>query len=389
MSDEKSWTMSAVGDVFLDRENPEHAFARSQHIFQMSDLVFGNCEGVYTEAPHFAPSAGWRLYTKPENAVPLRDAGFDVMSLANNHTIDAGYSGLSETVSLLAGLGIKTIGAGSNAREARRPVCFERGDARVGFLAYSSVYPPGYEAKAASPGLAALRIHSHYYFPDWDAYGHIEPGVRPHVRTFPYPEDLDSLRSDIRALKDTADLAVVSFHWGVSAQPAVLTDYERTLAHCAIDSGADVILGHHHHYLRAVEIYKEKPIFYGLGHFGFTNSKLLEDVDEVTFAKIKQLFGKHGIYPRDGYPLLPFHPDARMTMIAVLAVDGAKLGSFGLIPCMINADSQPVPVSPDSPEWDQVLGYMNQLSQLAGLETHYRSAGEWAPGVSWIRPFQK
>ena len=93
--------------------------------------------------------------------------------------------------------GIRTVGAGLDAAAAHAPAFAERAGIRVGFLAYASVYQAGYEARKGVPGLAAMRIHSHYYIPDWDAYGRVEPGVAPQVRTIPYPEDIDKLRVQI------------------------------------------------------------------------------------------------------------------------------------------------------------------------------------------------
>jgi poly-gamma-glutamate capsule biosynthesis protein CapA/YwtB (metallophosphatase superfamily) len=180
------------------------------------------------------------------NGAALRDAGFHVMACANNHILDAGYEGLADTLSLLRRQGIETVGAGADAAAAHAPVVFERAGVRIAFLGYASVYQAGYEARKAVPGLAPLRIHSHYYIPNWDAYGKGEPGAPPQVRTVPYPEDLEKLRTQVGEVKRAADLVVVSLHQGQASRPAILTDYERTLAHAAVDCGADVVLGHHH-----------------------------------------------------------------------------------------------------------------------------------------------
>jgi len=251
----KTWLLGGIGDVFLNRPDPERAFDRCQASLRAFDLLFANCEGAFTDRPQYAPSAGWRVVSGLRNAAPLGPAGFHVLSLANNHTLDAGHVGLADTSAALRGQGIATAGAGEDLAAARRPAILERAGVRVAFLAYSSVYQPGYEARAKVPGLAAMRVHSHYYIPDWDAYGKVEPGVRPQVRTVPYPEDMEVLAASIAQAKTQADLVVASFHWGTASAPAVLLDYERILGHAAVDAGADAVFGHHHHYLRGVELY--------------------------------------------------------------------------------------------------------------------------------------
>jgi hypothetical protein len=245
-----------------------------------------------------------------------------------------------------------------------------RGGVRVGFLGYASVYQVGYEARKGVPGLAALRVHSHYYIPDWDAYGKVEPGAPPQVRTIPYPEDLETLCAQVGELKRAVDLVVVSLHQGQASRPAILTDYERVLSYAAIDAGADVVLGHHHHFLRGIEIYAGKPIFYGLGHFVFDLPGLDAALTPLELAKLHAM-GEYAIYPRPGYPLSPFHPDARMTMVALCCYDGATLVSAGFVPCVINGANHAVPVAPESAEGRAVLRYMEEISSVAGLATRY------------------
>jgi poly-gamma-glutamate capsule biosynthesis protein CapA/YwtB (metallophosphatase superfamily) len=368
------WVFGAVGDVFINRPDPTDAFRRSATLLRQIDLVFGNCEGAFTDRPHFAPSAGWRVVAPEVNGAGLRDAGFHVMACANNHSLDAGHEGLADTLSLLQRQGIATVGAGPDAAAAHAPAVLERAGLRIAFLAYASVYQAGYEARKAVPGLAALRIHSHYYIPDWDAYGKVEPGAPPQVRTVPYPEDLEKLCTQVGAAKRAADLVVVSLHQGQASRPAVLTDYERVLARAAIDCGADVVLGHHHHFLRGIEVYAGKPIFYGLGHFVFDLPGLDTALTPVELAKLHAM-GEYAIYPRPGYPLSPFHPDAGMTMVALCCYDGANLVSAGFVPCVINGANHAVPVAVESAEGRAVLRYMHEISRAAGLATRYRGGG--------------
>ena len=93
------------------------------------------------------------------------------------------------------------------------------------------------------------------------------PGVAPPVASVPNGVEVDAMMSDIAEAKRQADVVLASFHWGDATRPTVLTDHEWRTARSAIDAGADVVVGHHHHVLRGVEVYRGKPIFYGLGNF--------------------------------------------------------------------------------------------------------------------------
>jgi poly-gamma-glutamate capsule biosynthesis protein CapA/YwtB (metallophosphatase superfamily) len=374
------WALAAVGDVFVNRPDPLLAFEHCAPVLRKFHLVFGNLEGAYTDTPHFAPSSGWRVVAPKHNGAGLREAGFDVLACANNHTVDAGHEGLLDTLELMRSQGIVAVGAGRDAEEAYAPAIIDVQGVRVGILAFASVYQAGYEARRHVPGIAALRIHSHYYIPDWDAYGRVEPGGVPQVRTFPWPEDIDQLRSSIARLRERADVVVVSHHWGQAGRPAVLTDYERVLGHASIDAGADVVLGHHHHFLRGIEIYKGRPIYYGLGHFVFDLPGLEMALTPTELQKLRAM-GEYAIYPREGFPLSPFHEEARMTMIAVCRFRGARLQSFGFVPCLINGQNHAVPVDGASTEGLRVAGYVEQISRQAGLAYVQADVGTEVSGV--------
>lgn len=356
--------LAAVGDVFLDRPDPDDAFIAVSGIFQDADLVFGNSEGVYAHHYDRAPSAGISIIADPANAAPLGPAGFSVLSLANNHILDGGYSGLRENNDILRKQGIALTGAGANLDEARKPAILKRAGQRVAFLAYSSTFPSGYEARAAVPGLAPLRSYNLYRPYE---HGEWNPGLLPQVLTTPVDQDYRQLAEDIENARSHADIVVVSVHAGDCTRPIVLSDHERRSARFAIDAGADAYLGHHHHLLRGVEFYRGKPIFYGLGHFAFDLPNLatrlaaegyLGESSPENSRATRRRAGEYLLYPQEDYPLLPFHPDARMTMIAILrfAPDGPT--SVGFIPCSIQPDGKPQPHAASDPHGARVLEYV-------------------------------
>lgn len=361
-----TWTFGAVGDVFIDRPHPERAFTASGALLRQLELVFGNCEGAYTDNPVYPPSVGWRVVAPYANGADLQKAGFHVMSVANNHSVDGGHAGLLDTLKLLQGQGIQTIGAGSNLSQALAPAILERNGAKIGFIGFASVYPSGYEARAERPGLAAMKVH---YWID-TSYG-LDSGVPPNVRSIVYPEDAALMQSLIADLRKKVDIVVVSHHWG-QYRPAYLTEYERSLARAAIDAGADIVLGHHHHFLRGIEVYRDKPVFYGLGHFVFD----LTGKECLFGGYLRKELGDYAIFPRPEYPLSPFPEDTRMTMVGTCDFEGKKMSSTGFFPCIIDKENHAHPLKVDDSRAQKVVDYMASITREADLNTTYEPITE-------------
>ncbi|MFD6568097.1 CapA family protein [Micromonospora profundi] len=373
-----SISLFAVGDVFIDRPDPEQAYRDGARYLRRGDILFGNCEGVFSDDWDRAPSSGPPVVAPAANADPLARAGFDVLSLANNHIGDGGHRGLRDTIRALNGLGIATVGAGGDIAEARSPAIVERDGIRVGFLAYASVFPYGYEARGSVPGLAPIRSYTHYNPPTdnlWD------PGAAPSITTEEVPEDAEALIDDIIATRERADVVVVSVHWGDMYKPFVLRDHERRIARLVIDAGADVVLGHHHHMWRGMEFYRGKPIWYGLGHHLFDlpdiEKRIAADGDAIPpigpadDAGLDRYSGSYRLGHRAGYPLLPFHPDGRLTGVAIVRAGRAGVGAVGFAPAVINQANEPIAVAPDSDEGRRVLDYLKECCTSQGLRVRF------------------
>lgn len=237
--------IAAVGDVMLGgTAAPElatlgydHPFALARPILRQSHIVFANLEGPLTRGGEPVRGKQYVFRSRPEKTGPaLAAAGFRVVSLANNHTLDYGVEGLRQTIETLDGNGIRHVGAGLNLDGARRPAILEAGGVRVAFLAYSLTFPEEFWASADGPGTA---------------FGH-----EAHVR------------ADVAQAKRLAELVLVSFHWGQEGSTE-LRAYQRQLGHAAIDAGAAAVLGHHPHVLQGIERYKHGVILYSLGNFAF------------------------------------------------------------------------------------------------------------------------
>lgn len=218
----------AVGKL-IDEHTPSYPFERVQEYLTQPDLTFGNLECAVTTR-NFATHKAYRLRADPRVVPALSEAGFDVMSLANNHTMDCGRLGLLETIATLRVAGIATVGAGKDSLEARKPVIMAIHGLKVAFLAFT-------DAPGGSPACLA-----------W----------------------IDSARivTSVRDAKKQADLVLVSFHWGEEYATAPLP-YQKALAHAVIDAGAALVIGHHPHVIEGVERYKDGLIAYSLGNFVF------------------------------------------------------------------------------------------------------------------------
>lgn len=203
-----------------------------------SDVVFANLECVASNRGR--PLADKiALHTRPETLGILDDLGVDVVSLANNHQMDYGIEASEDTRRLLDSLGIRYGGVGRSLEEARRPVLLERGGLQIVFLFFS---------------------WTHTYLASVPEAGENRPGVSPY--------DIEEIEACLHAAEKELrpNFKIVSLHWGEGLSHYPRPESVRE-AHRIIDAGADMIIGHHAHCLQGYEIYRGKPIFYGLGNF--------------------------------------------------------------------------------------------------------------------------
>lgn len=354
-----------TGDLILDEPDPDGFFEPSRTLLRGADLVIGHVEvphtarGVETSTDVPAPPAD------PAHLAALPRAGVQVATLAGNHLHDSGPNGIEDTVATLRGLGLATTGAGMNLAEARTPALVERQGVRVGVLSYNCVGPREGWATSRKPGCAYVKVLTHYEL------DHASPGGPPSIYTFCAPESLDAMAADIEALRARVDLLVVALHKGVGHVPARVEHYERAVGRAAIDAGADVVVGHHAHIIRGVELHHGKPIYHGLGNWvTVTRALSVKDNDSperLAWAKKRQqLFG---FVPDPAMPTYPFHPDSRHTLLAsvVRRADGTL--DAGLVPCWIDATARPVPLGPD--QAGPTLDYLRRITTEAGLKTRY------------------
>jgi len=359
-----------VGDVHVNRDRPREVFDAVRAVMDAPEITFGNLEGVYTDMPHPFPTAVSVLSAPAHNLDAVAEV-FDVLSLANNHILDAGHEAMLDTRARLHKHGVRTCGAGECESKAREPAVLERSGLRVGFLAYTSTFPMGCEARENRPGIAPMRAYNVYRERFATLY---QPGMIPVVTTVPDEDDLEKLTRDVRHALERADLVVVSFHWGDYTRPFRLTDHERRTAHHCIDQGAHMVVGHHHHAIRGMEWYRGKPIFYGLGHFVFDRPMRMTPTEYMQWALKRDPTAScendpYSMGPREGWPFLPMHEDTRMTLFAYAVGDASGIDEVGFLPCRLGPDGLVRPLWLGSVESDEVIAYLDQCHSTQGLRS--------------------
>lgn len=248
IEDSRELTISLVGDILMDgsvrrqidANGYDYPWEHVKKYFQKDDISIGNLETSITLRGNKWPDKQFNFRSNPENLVAMKNAGIDVVSLANNHSLDYGYEGLLDTLDYLDKNGIDKVGAGKDKKEAFEEIIIEKNGYKVGILGFSRVVPHvDWWATGKRPGLAGA-----------------------------YDSHLQGALEKVKEVRENVDILILSIHWGTERQ-VTARDHDVIAAKKLIDAGADAIMGHHPHVLQGVEIYKGKPIFYSLGNFVF------------------------------------------------------------------------------------------------------------------------
>lgn len=297
--------ISLVGDILLDRavaqyienNDVDYPWEKATSIFGASDLVLGNLETSVGIGGQIDINKQYTFQSKPETLKGMVNAGVHGVAIANNHILDYGQEGFVQTLNYLDAYGIKYAGGGKNIEVALKPVVWEMKGMKIGFLAFSRViYDVSWYATEKRPGI--LSAYDHY---------------------------TKQVSETISKAREQVDFLIVSVHWGKELAQYPEQD-EIKLGRMMIDSGADVIMGHHPHVLQGIEFYKNKPIVYSLGNFVFSSTSQL----------------------------------SRTSMIFNLEIGPEGILNSYVIPVKIN-HCQPTPV--EGKEGEEVIGILNAISQ--------------------------
>ncbi len=240
----------AVGDILLDRgirrminkKGVNRIFEGIKAIISSQDLAFCNLEcPVHPETIGRAQEKKYCFRGDPESLIAMKIAGLNIMCVANNHSLDWGTEGFSETLRLLNENDIFIVGGGKSHSEAIKPVFIEKNGLTFAFLGVVDFLMESVPRQSNKPA---------------PAYAAME-----------------QLTAEIIKVNNKVDFIIVSFHWG-EENSHIPNSRQVAYAHQVIDAGADLVLGHHPHVLQSIECYKDRLILYSLGNFIFDNPRL-------------------------------------------------------------------------------------------------------------------
>jgi poly-gamma-glutamate synthesis protein (capsule biosynthesis protein) len=242
-ADTRPVSIAITGDIMMARSvgarinanDGLYPFAGTAEALKSFDLRIGNLECVVStlgtpQPKQYTFEAPLRAYDR------LTAAGFQIVSVANNHSGDFGKAAFMDMMARLPAHGITSVGGGANRTEAHRPVIRQVKSTTIGILAYCEIEPNNFAATDTTPGHAWL--------------------------------EAAAMQHDIAAARPLADFLIVFTHWGVEYQLQE-NAHQQYMARLAIDAGADLVVGAHPHVIEPYEIYHGKPIIYSLGNFVF------------------------------------------------------------------------------------------------------------------------
>lgn len=363
------------GDIMPYEANPDYMFEKLAPLFtQQNAIAFGQFEGVATDRG--SPAAQARLPLSVDITLPacLKRCGFDIVSCASNHALDWGREGFLDTLQYLEEAGVAAVGAGRDEEQAREIRIIEKNGTKVAFLAYCSILPQDYWALEKRPGVNPARGITASV-----PVEHDQPGTRQRIYTFPHPDDLKNMLEDIHRAKEIADIVVVSMHWGIHIVRAELADYQRYYAHFAIDAGADLVLGHHAHTIKPIEVYKGKAIFYSLGNFVCNNG--LNPRDLATLKQDHATSRRHKEMAANRSANLPPAPGRRHTLdyymhtLAKCVICDKKIVRVSYLPCFLQEDNVTVFPEPGSENFEAINLFMQEITEEVGLDTAFTLDG--------------
>lgn len=242
-------SLSFVGDMLpgeyissiMAAKGYDYPYQQVQLYLSEPDIMAGNLELPVTTGGTPIENTPYVYKGSPDALPAMRDAGFDVMSLANNHALDQGLEGMRDTMKHLQEAGIGYMGVGENDTEAFAPLLMEAKGLKIAYIGVSEVIP-----------FASLKADSNV------------PGIA---------ETYDTTRTvaAIRKAEEEADIVVVMVHWGEDGKD-IAEELQRDYARQYIDAGADLVIGSHPHVLQGFETYKGKWIAYSLGNFVYASN---------------------------------------------------------------------------------------------------------------------
>jgi len=384
-------TIAATGDSMISRRISvlkEEEFLSAIKVIQNADVGFTNCEILFHSYESFPmKTTGFATFmaADPSMAEELKWAGFNLLSLPNNHTMDFGHYGMFSTMETLDRLKMTYAGVGRSLDEAGEPKYLETEKGRVALIATCADPSPLLDlwqratkegrGVMARPGVNMLRLDCHYIvgkdsfenlkdlmrelkMPVSDEQEHhdlnelkfaglkFKQGDEVGCYRIPKRQDVERDLLSIKDAKKSADWVFVSLHShsGSAKGQEYPDDFICQYARACIDAGADAFLGHGPHILRGIEIYKGKPIFYGLGHFIVQNNTVRRIAPEqYEYFGLDERARPSDFYEARRGEIPPIKPPYAQwwteSAIAEVSFQQGRLGKIKLYPVIFDGES--------------------------------------------------
>jgi poly-gamma-glutamate capsule biosynthesis protein CapA/YwtB (metallophosphatase superfamily) len=355
---DNTWNVAVVGEAMVSRPfsmHKEPEFLSVVKLMRQSDLTYAHLEmnlGDFQEL-QWAAKANWSgsfMIAEPRIAEDLKWAGVDIMSLAQNHSMDWGVPGMLSTINACKKAGIAFAGTGRDLEEARGPAFFEKDRGRVALISISSGnlasewagLPKG--SIPGRPGINPIRVALKYEVdhntaemlkgvgkklnlfrttgsapqefsitPDMQSGQNdfrFVDGAKFEIGSVGHPKDIEGNLRAIDEAKQMADLVLVAHHCNLSegVRGDLPLKFARAFARSAIDAGADIYIGHGWHKTLGIEIYKNKPIIHGVGNF-FAQNEFIQRVPADSFEAYGHNLDQLTTLTPASYPLHPGQSD--------------------------------------------------------------------------------
>jgi poly-gamma-glutamate capsule biosynthesis protein CapA/YwtB (metallophosphatase superfamily) len=405
--------IALTGDTILTRPLSGHSepeyLALLAHL-RGADATFTNLETLFHDFEGPAMPSKPALRSDPGLARDLAWAGFDLVARANNHAADYGFAGVRETTRHAAAAGLIQAGAGESLAAARRAGLFRGAAGTVALISAASTFPDYARAGnargsiPARPGINPLRVWTTYLVSrgelarlrktaqelglDPPAEGALDlgglrfdAGDSPRVSMTADTADQEAIAAEVRRASAGADYTLVSIHSHerIGANRETPPEFLIAFARAMIDAGADLVVGHGPHVLRGIELYRGRPIFYGLGNFLFqyeTVSELpaddYESVDLPDTSKPDDFFDRYDQKGARGYPA-----DAEVweSAVALTRWREGRLEALDLLPISLGFGlprrerGRPVLASPELSR--KILERLSRLSAPFGTKVEF------------------
>ncbi|MCK4762725.1 MAG: CapA family protein [Candidatus Aminicenantes bacterium] len=377
---EKEVTVAAVGDCIISHKVSNlktPAFLKLAAILRGADVTYANCETTFCDATENFPSyktTDPNLFCDPWGADELKWLGIDIVSLANNHTMDFSFAGLTETIENLKRVGIGYAGAGKNLDMASRPGYIDTAVGTVSLISCSSWIPEKeFQASQVHPhmkGRPGLNPLNTQMLVQVTAENHTklkeamnntlkdlgipveEPkegekekpldfggpykfmkGDKTVIVVKPNEKDLERILEEIKIARRSSHIVMVSLHeHNADYKEKAPTKFWKDFARQCVDAGADMFFGTGPHQLFGIEIYKGKPIFYSLGNFFFQETRLISpeayvrwdlpaySKDPLLLAEKMNAYFKDKVFWQSFVPLVSFDKKNKLTGIKLYPI---------------------------------------------------------------------